>query len=266
MKLWQVLTTIELPILMTLLSIILPALQPFIAIYNIFITIIDSFHTNKLKRELTQRAALIQEKFDEYVLGIDTCSFEIYDKPIEEDITSLSSQYADNKFIDLKDWYEKDISNLGLIEGQLFAQRTNTWWDGKLKDFYLNLIFWSFIIITLFICSLALFFAIDFKSFILNFLLTLLPIFNFLIREYLDTKSSIEESKKVYNYIIKYSEKLKGNEINEKEITNIISTGQILILRSRIHSVLIFDSFYKIYKNNFTSIVKSTLKNIIKKS
>lgn len=239
--------------------------MPYASLYNIFITLLDNFILKNQIDKRKQTGALIQQLFDEKVLNIETKAFNFFDKPKDEIIQKYKNKYLNrnNNLNDLKNWYAKDISKASNIAGQIIAQRVNSWWDSSLRKSYQTFLMIISITLAIIMFTTALLQEASLNNFILNFAIPLLPIFNFLIREYNEVKSSNEMIAQLHASICStYDSAI--TDANIVQLKKEIESNQLMILKHRINGVLTMDWFYKLFKKGYEDEMTNNVRKFVK--
>lgn len=99
---------------------------------------IGSMIVKVYERELTKKGAVLQEMFDEKVLGIEWNSFLIGDRIWQNNIGDWAKKYQ-GETASLEDWYESSKRHR-TAKSKLKAQLESILWDANLKKEFFNII------------------------------------------------------------------------------------------------------------------------------
>jgi len=109
----------------------------YVAIYCVLIVFIDFLIISQYIDRGKEFAAKIQEVFDVNLYKIAWNEVLVGTKPSNEEVNELRKRYLrknSNDILPLKDWYNPKVSTVGPLEGALLCQRTNLFWDKKLRE------------------------------------------------------------------------------------------------------------------------------------
>lgn len=115
-----------------------PAIKNGVALWGLTVLIMDLVFLTPYQKRLRQSAAQIQEDFDCDVLQVPWHELKAGKKPDRELISEQAKKYARwaHRMPPLSDWYSICIQPLPLHWGRIVCQRTNCWWDSKLRRRY----------------------------------------------------------------------------------------------------------------------------------
>lgn len=119
-----------------------PSTEGFVALWGIFVLLCDTFWLSRWLQNRRKDAVLIQESFDCEVLGLRWNEIKSGDRPDAELVKEQSDKYSKvaGRMPPLQDWYSPSVAGLPLYIGRLVCQRSNCWWDGKLRRRYAVLV------------------------------------------------------------------------------------------------------------------------------
>jgi len=109
-----------------------------VALWGILVVVFDLFVFTPWIRRLRDLAARIQELFDTKVLGLDWSEISVGKKPDPEVIHEEANKHGlEGKCISgLKNWYPIIIDGVPEIFGIVICQRSNVWWDARMRRKY----------------------------------------------------------------------------------------------------------------------------------
>ncbi|HDR9038416.1 MULTISPECIES: S-4TM family putative pore-forming effector [Burkholderia] len=119
-------------------TILRPDLKGYVALWGILVVVFDLFVFTPWAKKLRDSAARVQELFDTKVLGLDWNDISVGKKPEPELIHEEAKKYgtSDEKRAGLKNWYPLVIGEVPEIFGVIVSQRSNVWWDCKMRRKY----------------------------------------------------------------------------------------------------------------------------------
>ncbi|WP_339075025.1 S-4TM family putative pore-forming effector [Teredinibacter turnerae] len=134
----QILLCIPVAIVAVVIAIMKPELKGYAALWGILVVIFDLFIFTPWIRTLRDNAARIQELFDTKVLGLDWNEIAVGKKPDPEVIHEEANIHGlDEKNLSvLRKWYPIIIDNVPEIYGIVICQRSNVWWDARMRRAY----------------------------------------------------------------------------------------------------------------------------------
>ena len=220
----------------------------FLAIYCVFVAIVDSVFFDEYIATLKEKAATIQEMFDTYVLDIEWNDF--IEKIDHEIIYRYSEKYKKSEptFDSLKNWYSVGIKDIKSEISKIICQFSNCRYDLSLRK-QISLIVYSLSIIS---SALIILFStaenITFKDIFMRVLLPLLPIIVFSIQRIKENNKSIKKLNKMKKIASDYREKImRGEDVDLSKITRKIQNS---IFKNRKSSPLVFDWFYNLRRSS----------------
>ena len=233
------------PIIAAAMTAFRPKTAGWAAIIAIVSALADTWFLDPKQSEWRKCGANTQEKFDCAVLLIahnealeGTC-------PTPEEIFEAEQEYRPDPKAPLPDWYPKKATELPLALGRLVCQRTNLWWDSKLRRRYRG-----WVVITVVIISAASFlfgFAKHWslEQFVLAVVAPLLPALMWAGREYKRQTDGAAEldrlrdtAERLWNHMLK-------SGISEAEIESSARPLQDAILVGRRERATVFDWIYR---------------------
>lgn len=256
MHLFQIIITVLIPIILSVISVYDSDIASYAAAFGLFAAIFDMLIIENVIKNRQEKAAKIQELFDCAVLSLIPSPLKKSKEVAIEEILFFYEKHKKNpKNIDiLKDWYPKNIGHLPLHIARIICQRENCWWDSKLRERYIKIING----LALFILVGLLFFAqwkdIKFTD-IIYIGSAILPFFQFCIKQNNDHKTS----KQRLNELVLFAKDLWDNALEKSKSEEVITESsrrlQDEIFEHRSNSPLILDIFYNNSKNKDENLV-----------
>ncbi|MDD4976698.1 MAG: S-4TM family putative pore-forming effector [Bacteriovorax sp.] len=228
-------------------------IKPYTALWGIAVSFMDLIWLTPWTKRLRTRAARIQEVFDCEVLEIPQDELRTGNPPDPELIKEQSEKYQRwaSEIHPITNWYAVGVGELPMYLARLICQRSNCWWDSKQRRSYANTFMASAIFIFFVILIVAIAMNSSINSFILAFN-TLLPVFIFSSRQYLDNIEAAERLENIKTYIERSWDRALKNK-NDVEATAMSRTLQGEIYDSRKRSPLVFDFIFKRLRNDYES-------------
>jgi hypothetical protein len=231
------------------------------AFAGLIISVVDVSILETIKASLRRQAASIQELFDCKVLELEWPAQKAK-RPDPEDVHGAASSYRGD---DLKNWYPQDVGQLPLHIGRIICQRSNCWWDSKLRRHYRMVVLGLSAILFVGEFVLALLKNLSVGDLVVS-LAPILPILLWCIRE---AKQQSGASSRV--------DRLKsfGDELWDGIIQRRI-TAEVAATRSRIfqdeiyehrrEGPMVFDWFYLLSREKFESQMTHSAADMIREA
>jgi hypothetical protein len=181
----QIILAVPCVVIWSVIVAFIPALKVFAALWGVIILLLDLFVFEPLQRSWKQEAAKIQELFDCDVLQISRHDFKIGNNPEPERIAEASEKYKrmDPEYSALKGWYPDVVGQVPLYPARIICQRTNCWWDAKLRRRYAAGLVVTLAALTILVFAIGLVGGMSLEKFILAVIVPLIPAFQLGIRE-----------------------------------------------------------------------------------
>jgi len=261
---FQIFTTVLIPIILSAVAVKFPDIAPKAACYGLLATLFDSMFLERAIKSRREKAAKIQELFDCDVLSLSVSPFKIIDDIEVEEV--LANYKAHSKIAPniekIKDWYPKNIQNLPLHIARLICQRENCWWDSNLRKRYTKILDTLTIIIVLIMVFFAVMNNLKFTDFVLIGS-ALLPFFQFSIKQRNDHNDAAKRlDELVKNVKNSWKDALERNK-PEDLITENSRRLQDEIFEHRSKSPLILDIFYKRLRNRDEELVNVSTERLL---
>ena len=233
------------------------------------ISILDLVVINPYLNEKRILAASIQDSFDCDVLSISSNTIKI-SKPDIETISKYSFKFintsSENDRKSMENWYYSNkLDTVKLSLATIMCQRTNCWWDNYLRQsftkFIISLSTFVFFLVTI----ISLFKELSLPSFLLNAVSPFFCLLTFTIKQYNENRKSINKSNKLKTHCDTIWNDILNKTKKEDELQDLSRKLQDEIFQSRSTNPLIFDRYYKIYRNKQEYDTNYTLDKMIEK-
>ncbi|WP_392384228.1 S-4TM family putative pore-forming effector [Marinomonas primoryensis] len=135
---FQMILSVPVAIFVVIITILKPELNGHVAIWGILVVLLDLFILTPRVKEMQDSAARIQELFDTNTLGLDWNEISVGKKPERELIHEESKKHGMEEvhIRFLKKWYPIIIDRVPEVFGVIICQRSNVWWDAKMRKRY----------------------------------------------------------------------------------------------------------------------------------
>lgn len=263
----QILVTVAIPLILAIVSILNTELATLSAIFGVFAFVLDiSIIEPEISRKKT-KAAKIQELFDCDVLNIPKSPLKTVDDiTVEEVLTHYNAHVKIKTNVEkIKDWYSPSVGDLSIKTARILCQRTNCWWDSKLRKRFSNFLKFSSILAFTLLLLLSYIINLTLLEFTL-ILSTLVPFFQFCIKQANDNK----DAAKRLNELVLYSVKVWNNAMENScdDNTMIIDSRRLQdeIFEHRKKSPLILNFFYKIFRHKDEELMNRTSEILVQEA
>lgn len=246
---FQIIVAVLVPIAFASVACAVLQISVFAAIYGVLSFVVDIAFLDPLISKKRTKAAKIQELFDCDVLVLPKSPLKTVDDiKVEEVLLHYDAHIKIASNIEkIRDWYSPLVSGLPLYVGRILCQRTNCWWDSKLRvnysNFlkYLSLVVFALILLSSYFANLSL----------INFTLiisALIPFFQFSIKQHND---NLEAAKRL-DQLVNFSHFLWEKALSSFPIDEISDDSRKLqdeIYEHRRTSPLILDFIYSRFRD-----------------
>lgn len=263
----QIFMTVIIPVVLAILSTYAPKIASFGAIFGVLSFILDiSIIEPEIYRKKT-KAAKIQELFDCEVLQIPKSPLKTVDDiTVEEVLTYYNAHIKIKTNVEkIKDWYSPHVGQLSIKTARILCQRTNCWWDSKLrKRFSSFLKFGSIIVFSL---LLILSYVVDLNLIEFTLILsTLVPFFQFCIKQGNDNKDAADRLNELVLYSVQIWNNALDNSCDDK--TMIIDSRRLQdeIFEHRKKSPLILNFFYSLFRDKDEELMNRTSEILVQEA
>lgn len=134
----QMMLSVPVAICAAITTIVKPELKGYMALWGILVVVFDLFVFTPWVKKLRDNAARIQELFDSNVLGLDWNEISVGKRPEPELVHEEVEKHGMNeeRIAGLRNWYPKIIDTVPEICGIIISQRSNVWWDARMRRKY----------------------------------------------------------------------------------------------------------------------------------
>lgn len=237
------------PVIIAVTSLIYSEIVIYGAMYGIGFFAIDVFILFPAMVKRKTKAAKAQERFDCTVLGIANSPLEITDDITDKEIQINYDRHKRNAsdIETLQNWYPAEIGTLNdMSVARLICQRTNCWWDSKLRRRFIRLIIFLLIAVPLIVIVIGI--LKDFKrDEIILALSTLIPFAMFLNRELFEQIEANKRLERLDSFIKQTLKDLKENTL-KISLNSLSRDIQDEIFEHRSKSPLVLDAVYKWFR------------------
>ena len=149
--------------------------QPWAALAGILVALLDRVCLDPWQDHFRKAAANMQEDFDCNVLSLPWNEVLAGRRPAAEEIHEAAKKAKPAPEAPLVNWYPTIIASLPLHQARVICQRTNLWWDSKLRCRYRIKILIVLSLISVLVLFLGLLTGMNLQKFVLAILAPLSP-------------------------------------------------------------------------------------------
>jgi hypothetical protein len=152
----QFAVTVVLPVMGACVAVLSATTRPYVAFAALFVTVLDVLWLDRSQRQRLKTSAKMAEAFDCGVLELPWNGFAA-GKPVDAETIDAAARAWKGDPQKLLDWYPKIVGSAPLHLARIICQRTNLWYDSRLRRRYGKwlVIFALEITLLLFIAALA---------------------------------------------------------------------------------------------------------------
>jgi hypothetical protein len=257
----QMLLVALVPVALSFIAIGHPLWKPWVALYSVLVAAFDAVFPYYVLKALKETAARIQELFDCELLSIEWHERRAGRKPSEENI---SGAHQKNKKSDsfkkrLTEWYPAQVARIPLPVARILCQRANVAWDAGLRRRYARGVVAVLVILVLSVVFAAFWLDMNLRDFVLSVLSPALPLFMWLIREYIRQKESADTVEKIRGDAEELWDRVMAGNLTEAVMQSESRHLQDRIFDHRKTNTPILDLFYELSRSGQeNSMVEAT--------
>lgn len=251
LQMLQMVGVVLLPTVGAIIGIYFPETRAAVAAMSLLILALDILVLDRWMRKLLKLAAQICELFDCDVLTMEWNKFVAGGKPQEEDIQHAAAAYpkTEKAAKAIWDWYPPSVKRAPLHIARLACQRTNLWYDAKLRSRYTEWLIIIPIAIALILIIPSATAHLDFDAMVLTLAAPATPILVWSIRERNRQRDAWEAQRGTIEQADGLLDEVAANGCTEAECTQKSREFQDAIFARRVANPLIFPLIYRIYRS-----------------
>ena len=221
------------------------------ALGSIIVSIVDPGLLDPFQRRFRKAAATIQEQFDCTVLQMPW-NEPVSGPPVDrEDIHEAASRYSADPSAPLENWYPAVVDSLPFFQARLICQRTNCWWDSKLRRRYAGWIIAAVGVLSLAIVAGGLMQKLTLEQFVLVVAVPLSPTLLWAIREVNRQRDAASALDRLKDYGSSLWNQVAKGLVDDAKATALSRELQDAILQRRRENPFVFDWIYRRLRNSY---------------
>jgi len=247
---FQMILSIPIAVSAVIIAIMKPELKGFVALWGILVVVFDLFVFTPWIRRLRDLAARIQELFDTKVLGLSWSEISVGKRPDPEIIHEEAKKHGleVKSVFGLKNWYPIVIDGVPEIFGIVICQRSNVWWDSRMRRKYAFFISIFLVSIAIGLIGYGLYEKKDMFDFLANLVAPLASTYIFGYRQMMEQGAAADR----LDNLKEISEKIWKDALSGEELATLKSKCRALqdqIFKHRKDNPPIFDFLFKWFRD-----------------
>lgn len=238
-------------VIATLLAIYCPDLKNYVALWGITVLVLDQVILSPYQKKLRGLGALVQEAFDSKVLNIEWNGIKVGAGPEPELIHEQAQKFGKDaeKLDELKNWYPVAVQQLPESWGSIICQRTNVWWDSKLRRRYANTVLIILILLAIGLIWFAFSQSLNFTDFVMKMVIPMAALYRLGVTQFIEHRDAADRLDKLKDHAeTLWSDAIKGASIEVLKVNSRRLQDEIYEGRKR--NPPVFDAIFKIFRND----------------
>jgi len=233
-------------IIWSILVAIFPKLAVYAGLWGIIAALLELLVFSRLQKSTQEKAAKVQQMFDCEILQLNWESLNCGIRVEPELIIDASNRYRDknSNYSSLQNWYPIIVERLPIHQARIICQRSNVWWDAKLRRRYSKWIVITLITLTIVVFLIGLVGGLNLEKFLLAVLAPLTPAFVLGLRQYNEHNEAATRLDRLRENAEIIVQKVINKKLSQQDLEQESYSFQTQIYDNRRHSPLIFDSLY----------------------
>lgn len=255
----QIAMTIGGAVVASFISATWPGTKSWTVLYAVSVSLLDTFVLERWQARYRKLGAQFQELFDGELFRLPWNSFSAGDPPAVEDVAEQGSAFLrrNPKATWLKDWYPVEIAALPLPYAALVCQRTNCWWDQRLRKRYLRGLVVMVVLLVGSLTAYGLARQLSMEQFFLAVLAPLWPALVWGIREALKQNDAAEHADRLRIHVEKLWDRCLTAPPPIDSLVRELQAIQTEIQRGRTSRPLIFDWVHRIFRPRHQQLMQT---------
>ncbi len=200
-----------------ILAIFIPDSKGYVALWGVLVLLLDIFIFTPWVKILRENAAKTQELFDTRVFGLDWNEIAVGKKPEPELIheEAKNHYFSKVKKTSLNKWYPAIINDVPEIFAMIICQRSNLWWDARVRKRYFLFICITLVLIAAGLIGYSIFVRKDVFEFLAFIVAPIASTYVFGYRQMVEQRDTVERLNKLKDASEKiWAEALSGESVS----------------------------------------------------
>jgi hypothetical protein len=260
----QLVLSAPIAICATVATIVKPELKGYAALWGILVVVFDLFVFTPYTKKLRDHASRVQELFDSNVLGLDWNEISVGKRPEPELVHEEAKKHGmkEEDIAKLKQWYPIIIDPIPEIYGVIISQRSNVWWDARMRRKYTFSIRFLLVSIAIGVIGYGLYEKKDMFEFLAYIVAPLASTYVFGYRQMMehgDAANRLDKLKEVSEKI--WSDALTGTEVSVLKLKCRALQDQIFDHRKR--NPPIFDFLFRWFRDGNEELMNKGTETLV---
>ena len=255
----QVIATVGGAVVASVIAANWPGTKSWTVLYAVGVSLLDTFTLERMQARCRKLGSQLQELFDGELFDLPWNGFAAGDPPTAEEIAEQGDAFL-QKHPDaawLKDWYPEEIAELPLSYAALVCQRTNCWWDERLRRRYLVGLVILLVGLVGGLTAYGLARQVTLEQFFLSVLAPLWPALVWGIREAFKQHDAAENTKKLRVQVEKLWARCLQQPLPPAELRREMQEIQTEIQRGRANRPLVFNWVHRLFRSRHQQLMKT---------
>ena len=260
----QMMLSVPIAICAAIVTIFKPEYKGYIALWGILVVVFDLFVFTPWVKKLRDNAARVQELFDTKVLGLGWNEISVGKKPEYEMIheEALKHGMADEQIASLRNWYPVVIEKVTETFGIIISQRSNVWWDARMRRKYTLSIRIALVVIALGLIAYGLYEKKDMFEFLAYIIAPLASTYVFGYRQMMEHGDAADRLDKLREISEKiWASALAGEDANALKMK--CRTLQDQIFEHRKKNPPIFDFLFRWFRDSNERLMNKAAETLV---
>jgi len=260
----QMILSIPIAICAAITTIVKPELNGYIALWGILIVLFDLFVFTPWVKNLQDSAARIQELFDTKVLGLGWNEISVGKRPEPELVHEEAKKHGivEEKIAGLRNWYPLIIGEIPEIFGIIISQRSNVWWDARMRRKYILAIRVTLVFIAFGLIGYGLYEKKDMFEFLAFIVAPLAATYVFGYRQMTEHRDAADRLDKLKSF----SEKIWSDALSGKDVATLMLESRALqdqIFEHRKTNPPIFDFMFMWFRDGNEELMNKGAETLV---
>lgn len=247
----QIVLTVIIPVFLAGLAFVFNKFAIISAIFGVASFLIDISIIEPAIKKRKTKAAKIQELFDCDILHLPKSPLKTVDDVTVEEVLLYYKAFTKiaTNVEKIKNWYSPKVSQLPIKIACVLCQRTNCWWDSKLRQRYSY--FLKYTSLTVFSIMMTVGYLSNISLIEITLIASgLVPFFQFCIKHCNENLEAASRLNELVNYSRQIWDDALGNNYSEDLLKANSRRLQDEIFEHRSKSPLILDLYYNVFRDS----------------
>lgn len=247
----SIVTEVPVVIVWSILVAIFPKLAVYAGLWGIITVLLELLVFSRLQKSTQEKAAKVQQIFDCEVLQFNWENLNSGIRVEPELIIDASSRYKrkNSNYSSLQNWYPIIVEQLPIYQARIICQRSNVWWDAKLRRRYSKWIVIILMTLTVSVFLIGLVGGLNLEKFLLAVLIPLIPAFVLGLRQHTEHNEAANRLDRLRENAEILVQKVINKKLTPQDLELESYSFQTQIYDNRRCSPLIFDWLYSRLRN-----------------